>query len=260
MSCFRVALACALASTAVGAQGEIQKPGAMVAERVQAVFDSLPSTLVARQNSMNQIWAPLGLRGMNYYVYAGIESAGNYAARSDPKSPLYQAWVGAYVVEGGRAQFGSTDTLKNLDFAVQLGEHDQRSWLAAMGDPSPLATARKPITTDTITLAGATRVLYRMDMDSHSDLSMGNTPLAKTLGMPPASEWQPMLASFHPLTLHTYFSFWRDESRDVSIVVYAVSAAFKPTTGPARDNGPAIDALLRDTMRKVRFVYTPTSN
>lgn len=257
MSCSRIAFACALASTAVGAQGEIRKPGAFVAERERVVFDSLPTPLVARENSMNDVWAPLGLRGVNYYVYGGPVRAGSFSARSDPASPLYQAWVGAYVVEGGHAQFANVR--QSIGSARKLAELDQRSWLRAMGDPTPLGTTREPVTTDTITIAGTRRVLYRMDMESHSDLSTGTTPLAKVLGMPPATEWRSMLAPFHPLILHTYFAIWRDDSRGAAIIVYAASAAFEPKSGPARDNGPAIDALLRDTMRKVRLVYTPTS-
>jgi hypothetical protein len=192
-------------------------------------------------------------------VYGASATGSNFAERSDSESPLYQAWVGAYVVRGGHEQFGSDSARQNFDNARKLAELDQRSWLQAMGDPSPLATTREPISTDTITIAGARRVLFRADMDSHSDLSTGTTPLAKSLGMPPATTWQPMLAPFHPLTLHTYLALWRDESRDATIIVYAASAAFKPANGPARDYGPKIDALLRDTMRKARLIYTPTS-
>lgn len=96
-------------------------------------------------------------------------------------------------------------------------------------------------------------------LDSHSDLSIGSAPLAKRLGMPPASHRQPMFAPFHPLTLHAYFAFWRDEMRDATIVVYAVSSAFTPKFGPARDNGPALDAQLRGMMRRARPVHVPSN-
>jgi hypothetical protein len=259
MTLIRITLACALAASALGAQGEIRKPGALVAERVKVTFDSPPAAWTTGENVMDQIWAPLGLSGVNYYLLGGPTAGHRYASRSDPGSPLYQAWVGAYSVVGGSAQFATGSARHDLEDVRKLGELDQRSWLQAMGDPGPVATSHSKFTTDTITIAGARRALYVFDMDSHSDLGAGTTPLAKSIGMPPAAEWQPMLAAFHPLILHVYFAFWRDDARDATIVVYAVSSAFTSKKGRIRDNGPALDMQLRDMMRKVRLVYVPTT-
>jgi hypothetical protein len=260
MAVARLAVASVLIASALGAQGEIRKPGAFVAERIRVVFDSVPKPWVAEENVMDPIWAPLGLHGVNYYLYGGPTAAHAYAARSDPESPLYQAWVGAYVVRGGRAQFASGNEHQSVESARRLAELDQRSWLGATGDPSPLATSHQAFTRDTITIGGVRRTLYRFDMDSHSDLSAGQTPLAHHLGMPPVSSWGNALDPFHPLILHVYCALWRDESRNATIIVYAASSAFTPKSGAARDNGSALDPELRRMMRSARLLPIPSTH
>src|SRR5579883_1448005 len=87
-------------------------------------------------NVMNEIWAPAKVRGINYYTFAGPHSwLHSYSERSNPRSPYYQAWVGAYVIKGVNGSLPADPEA----LARELTTLDQRSWLSAMGDPKPLA-------------------------------------------------------------------------------------------------------------------------
>ena len=63
---------------------------------------------VTEQNVMDPIWEPLGYEGVNYYALAA-----RYRARTSRRAAirtaflLYQAWLGAYVIAGGKGAFGS---------------------------------------------------------------------------------------------------------------------------------------------------------
>jgi hypothetical protein len=109
--------------------------------------------------------------------------------------------------------------------AKQVTELDQRSWLAAMGDPAPLAESAAPSCMGSIVVDGRTVELWHGTMRSHSDLSeSADTPLAMLVGMPAKSSWPPAAGPFHDVTLDGYFVCWSDVTRRVSLVVYAVAA------------------------------------
>lgn len=237
----------ALSATAWG-----QSPVDSTLPRV--VFDSLPAGWVSQENVMDDIWKPLRARGVNYYAYGGPARSRSYAARSDPASPLYQAWLGAYVVVGALDSASADSAEAQQRWMVALAERDQRSWLEAMGDSSPLARTVLPMRRSAMKVAGATRALYQGEMRSHSDLSESEAPLAKALGMPPASLWRGELPPFHDLLLHVQAAIWYDRTRRLTVLVYGASAAYRSRDGVLHDNGPRLDPLLRAAMARARLL------
>lgn len=127
-------------------------------------------------------------------------------------------------------------------WAKQVTELDQRSWLAAMGDPQPLAESAAPTSAGNVVVDGRTLELWHGTMRSHSDLSeKADSPLATLVGMPPKSSWPPGIRPFHDVTLDGYFVCWPNATRRVSIVVYADAvAAFSP------DQAASANASRRD--------------
>jgi hypothetical protein len=226
--------------------------GESVAKAMIALFDPLPPGWVAEQNVMDPIWEPLGLKGVNYYAYGGLTTGNDFSARSDPDSSLYQAWFGVYVVAGGKAKFQSGDETQDCRAAAKLGEYDQRSWLEAMGDPNPVAVSQNPHFSSAM-IDGSKRPLCSFDMQTHSDLGPGTTPLAKHIGMPPAEKWKDRLSLYHDLTLHVIVSWGYDQRRDLTMIVYSASSAFTEKLGRVRDNGPVLDRQLRQMMGQVRL-------
>lgn len=193
------------------------------ADGVAVVFAKPPSPWVMpMKNVMNPMWQSIGAEGVNYYTFAGPSNLlRSYSERSEPTSPYYQAWVGAYVTK----RRDGTLPQDLPAWAKQVTELDQRSWLAAMGDPQPLAELAAPIGAGNVVIDGHTLELWHGTMRSHSDLSeKADRPLATLIGMPPKSSWPAGIRSFHDLTLDGYFVCWPDATQRVSIVVYAVAA------------------------------------
>ena len=218
------------------------------ADGIRIVFAPPPTPWVAPlKNVMNPMWQSIGAAGVNYYTYAGpADLLSSYSERSDPGSSYYQAWVGGYVT---KRQDGTLP--ENLQaWARQVTELDQRSWLAAMGDPAPLAESESPTRAGNIVVDGRSMALWHGTMRSHSDLSASaDTPLAMLVGMPPQSRWPATIHSFHDLTLDGYFVAWSDASRRVSIVVYAVAAIPPDRAAPGLDPRRDAKAELLGLMR-----------
>ena len=220
--------------------------------RATIVLNGLPAGWTAQSVRMDEIWQPLGVRGMNYYAFGKPVSPIGFAARSDPTSPAYQGWLGAYVVAGAGDVMRSRDQSKIRQLLTNLAENDQRAWLAGMGDSAPVATWTRSPHVSSIVIDGVARPLYVGDMHSHSDLSAGVTPLAERMGMPPTASWQDQVTAFHDVVLHVQAAIWYDQLRDVTIVVYGASSAFTSRSGAVRDNGPVLDDSLRHAMQRVR--------
>jgi hypothetical protein len=204
------------------------------ADGVQIVFGKPPPPWVEPlKNVMNPIWQSIGAEGVNYYTFAGPGNLfRSYSERSNPASPYYQPWVGAYVTK----RRDGTMPRDVPAWAKQVTELDQRSWLAAMGDPAPLAESAPPSSRGSIIVDGRSVELWHGTMLSHSDLSeRGDSPLAMLVRMPAKSSWPPAIRPFHEVTLDGYFACWSDATRRVSIVVYAVAAI--PMNKSATDSG-----------------------
>jgi len=228
------------------------RSGEDVATNVHVEFH-LPPDWKAQQIVMDSIWKPLGLSGVNFYAFGAPTEGHGFAARSDPRSRLYQAWVGSYVVVGRVDQFFAGSPRENLGQAIRIAEYDQRAWLEGMGDPAPVAVFKPPYGTKHFSIDGADRTVYSFDMDSHSDISEGKTEIAKQLGMPPASVWSEHVSAFHPLKLHVLYSYWFDPQRNLTIVVYGVSSSFREKSGQVHDNGPVLRKLLPELMSSMRL-------
>lgn len=208
------------------------------ADGVRIVFAKPPPPWVRpMKNVMNPMWQSIGAEGVNYYTFAGPGSLlRSYSERADPASPYYQAWVGAYVTK----RRDGTLPQDLPAWARQVTELDQRSWLAAMGDPAPLAEWAPPSSMGSVVVDGRTVALWHGTMRSHSDLSeSADGPLAMLVGMPAKSSWPPGTRSFQDVTLDGYFVCWPDAARRVSIVVYAVAAI--PADRPATDRSSRPD-------------------
>ena len=193
------------------------------ADGIAMVFGTRPSAWITpMKNLMNPIWLPIGATGVNYYPFAGPAGVlRSYSERSNPTSPYYQAWFGGYVT---KRQDGTLPADLPA-WGKQVTELDQRSWLAAMGDPHPLADSSVPTAVQTVVIDGRALQLWHATMRSHSDLS--DHPegfLATLVGMPPRASWPVGTRSFHDLTLDGYFVCWSDLTRNVSVVIYAVAA------------------------------------
>ncbi len=220
------------------------------ADGVAIVFPKPPSVWITpMKNQMNEIWVPIKADGVNYYMFAAPSTwLNSYSERSNPTSPYYQAWVGAYVIK--RTDGILPDDLPSL--AWQVTALDQRSWLSAMGDPHPVAESSPATSAGNIVIDGHSVPLWHGTMHSHSDLSAHPAGALPTLvGMPPKSSWPVGVESFHDVTLDGYFAGWVDLQRKVSIVVYAVAAgnAAQPA---ALNNRPPINDELLGLMRSAR--------
>jgi hypothetical protein len=124
------------------------------ADGVAIVFAKPPSPWVMpMKNVMNAMWQSIGAEGVNYYTFAGPSNLlRSYSERSEPSSPYYQAWVGAYVTK--RRDGALPQDLPA--WAKRVTELDQRSWLAAMGDPQPLAEMAMPTRAGNVVIDGRT--------------------------------------------------------------------------------------------------------
>ena len=213
------------------------------ADAVAIVFAKPPSAWITpMKNQMNDIWEPIKANGVNYYMFAKPQTwFRTYSERSNPISPYYQAWVGGYVI---KARDGSLPTdLESL--AWQVTALDQRSWLSAMGDPSPIADSSPATRAGSITIDGHSLPLWHGTMRSHSDLSARPSgPLATLLGMPPQSLWPSGVDSFHDVSLDGYFACWVDSQRKVSVVVYAVAANYAVQSVEHRNSVQINDEVL----------------
>jgi hypothetical protein len=188
---------------------------------------------------------------VNYYAFGAPVSPAHFAARSDPSSQLYQAWLGGYVVKGGLTAATANDNASLMAQVKELTQRDQRAWLGAMGDPAPVAEIVGDMKRSEIVIDGATRPFYTVDMKSHSDLSDGSMPLAMSLGMPPAASYDKNVAPYHDVILHAQAAIWYDAARRVTIVIYSASSRFTDKTGVVHDNGPSLDSWFRTAMQHV---------
>lgn len=207
-------------------------------------FGRVPSGWITpMKNLMNPIWQPIHAQGVNYFTFGAPANVfRTFSERSNPRSPLYQAWVGAYITR--RVDGVLPENL--LAWASEVTTLDQRSWLSAMGDPAPLADFGAATPAGKISIDGRTIQLWHAAMHSHSDLSEHpGGVLALLLGMPSRSAWPAGVNAFHDVTLDGYFAAWSDPEKKLSVVVYAVASEFAATGGARVDNRAITDQLMK---------------
>lgn len=218
------------------------------ADGVTVSFSSVGSQWVSpMKNLMNPIWKPIEAKGINYYTFGAPRTIlSSYSERSNPSSPYYQAWLGAYVTKRNDGTLPPDLSA----WATQVTSLDQKGWLEAMGDPKPLADSDPPERQGTMEVDGKTVDLWHGRMRSHSDLSADpHEPLASLVGMPPATSWPAGVQSFQDVTLDGYFVAWNDDQLKVSVVVYTVAAIYGE---PAHDNTAALHEELLRMMKSAR--------
>jgi hypothetical protein len=219
---------------------------------VAIYFASAPAAWVKpMKNLMNPIWVPIQAKGVNYFTFA---APGNllrgFSERSNPRSPYYQAWVGGYVTKRNDGTLPPDLPM----WASQVTALDQRSWLAAMGDPMPVADFGLAAPVGDIEVDGHDLQLWHGTMQSHSDLSdHPSGPLARLLGMPPKATWPKGIAAFHEVTLDGYFVCWSDPKRNISVVIYAVAAVFGKPSGVVGDNRRITKDELLNLMKSAKI-------
>lgn len=256
----RLAVSLCLLAAPLYAQSAALEDGATLEKRMHVQFGVMPAEWTTALQIMDTIWQPLGLRGVNHYAFGKAVPPHKYAARSDPNSPLYQAWFGVYTVVGDSAFRLASGRGHAIRSVMKLAEYDQRSWLMAMGDSDPQAKADTIVDTQMIMIDGVERTMCLFHMWTHSDLNDGVTPLTQYIGMP-GSRARMGLRSYHKVSLHGYYTFWFDRKRNATVVVYAVSSAFVPasiTVGRGHqlenDNGLALDKEFHEMIRGVHIV------
>jgi hypothetical protein len=212
-----------------------------------------PSTAWVKpmKNLMNSIWLPIQAKGVNYFTFAAPANLlRNFSERSNPRSPYYQAWVGGYVTQRNDGTLPSDLPM----WASQVTALDQRSWLAAMGDPMPVANFGAAAPAGQIEVDGHDLQLWHGVMQSHSDLSdHPRGPLATLLGMPPKSTWPKGIEAFHDVILDGYFVCWSDPKRNISVVIYSVAAVFGEPSDVRGDNRRIIKDELLNLMKSARI-------
>jgi hypothetical protein len=208
---------------------------------------------------MNDIWKDLHLQGVNYFTFGGPQGAKSYSSRADFRSSRYQAWMGVYAVDARQNVFGRDNALINRSPAsfirelARLAEHDQKAWLKAAGDPSPLAKSTRFREAGTLRIAGADRAVFEATMESHSDLSLSEKGVASLLGRPKPSYWTPHLSAYHHVTLHGFYVPWYEPRSQTVFVAYANSTSFQTTSGESIDYAPILRAELRGMLEGVRL-------
>ncbi len=234
----------------------LDRDAALVAQEkedgIAIVFGARPSAWITpMKNLMNPIWQPVGATGVNYYTFAGPAGVlRSYSERSNPTSPYYQAWVGGYITKRQDGTLPADLTA----WAKQVTELDQRSWLAAMGDPHPLADFSVPTAVQRVVIDGHALQLWHGTMRSHSDLTdHPESPLATLVGMPPKASWPAGARSFHDLTLDGYFVCWSDSTRNVSVVIYAVATIPSAQSAGQPDETGRIQEELLSMMMVVKL-------
>lgn len=230
---------------------------------IKPLFTYLPDSWVPPlEQSMDHIWEPLCLRGMNYFTFGRPKSElTGYAERSNPFSKYYQAWFGVYVIKSTAKHFGFESDEVRIEELGKLAEFDQRAWLKAMNDPQPVAKFVDFGEKIKVLIDGKERFLYEMSLISHSDLTESqDSNLAKMLGMPPKSEWGHELSAYHELTLKGIYGAWYEELYDVTIVIYGCGSVFKTSSGQVYDHYQKIKEELLALARGIKLVAVEKSS
>jgi hypothetical protein len=219
---------------------------------VGVTFAVVPAAwMTPLKNDMSPIWAKAHAEGVNYYTFGAPHTLWrHYSDRTDPASPYYQAWLGAYVVKPEK----NVEAVDVKTWATTLPSLDQENWLHAMGDPKPLATAESLTQSGTIEIDGHIVPLWHALMHSHSDLSENSGGLVQFIGVPPMPQWQRDLDAFHDVTLDCYIAGWVDSTRNLEVIVYSASAAYDTHAHAHHDNAAMLKDELLTMMRGAHVV------
>jgi hypothetical protein len=206
------------------------------------------------KQSMNTIWKPLDLTGMNYFVFGQPRNAfASFSERSNPFSKYYQAWFGVYIIQGC-VKWIDKET-QHIDVAglAELAELDQEAWLKAMGMSSPVAKFKKVNSSNTIDVCGQNRKLIEATIESNSDISNQTNKLAKLIGMPNIKDMAD-IKEFHEITLNGYFSPWYDHENDITIFIYVCGSEFITKNKKVFDYFKELKPEIHEMMKGIRLI------
>ena len=192
---------------------------------------------------MDPYWAAFGLpnRGINYYSSGAPTSPSPYWERFDPTSPLYEAWFGAYVTTGfpcvSEWQNPTSTTIPcSVENVLALTSADQYVWLAAYGDPSPLAL----VDTTSVRVFGPDCegffVVYAQ-MASHSDLG---SPISLYGIDPPYSLYASDVPMYQPVTLNALARFKYDPCAGELVIAYMSGTEWETLDGACHSTPPDV--------------------
>jgi hypothetical protein len=221
-------------------------------------FDYIARGWINPPNTVNMApyWGAFGLQdqGTNYYTSGAPVAPSLYWERFNPESPLYQAWFGCYVVsdfpfasEWSKPNLTSDDIPNTIANVQQLVTIDQFVWLAAYGDPSPLALI-DPNSVFVLPAGDGYFLLYAT-MATHSDVG---SPTGIYPWHPPYSAHSDEVAAFAPVTYAAVARFKYFPSPDRLVVVYASSAAWATLDGTRHFTPPMVAA------QQLEMVYSTT--
>ncbi len=139
-------------------------------------FSYIPANFIQGWASvdMTKTWTRFGLNasGINYFTMGAVSS--DKSTRFDPKSPLYQSWLGGYLVTSPNFQKWSVSD------HWKLAEADQKKWLGYWyGDPNPECKILNFERIDSVNISGYAGELYECSIATHSDV--GATSVGATI-------------------------------------------------------------------------------
>lgn len=194
--------------------------------------------------SMTPYWGAFGLpdQGVNYYSSGAPRAPSPYWERFDPTSDLYEAWFGSYVVNdfpcASEWAHPTPTTMPCTVANVQaLAFVDQYVWLAAYGDPSPLAQV-DPASVVVLPAPDGYFVMYAQ-IASHSDLG---APTSLYGFDPPYSLYSSVVPPYQPVTLNSVARFKYIPSANELVIVYASGTQWTLLDGTKKCTPPVVEA------------------
>ncbi len=122
-------------------------------------------------SNMTKTWQAANLRcnGLNYYTMGEIKNG--LSTRFQKDSPMYQAWLGGYIVEY------DSDKKRGIKEYCKLPEADQNKWLWHFGDRSAAMQFNAPVFVRSIKNNEIEGRLYSWTGTTHSDVGSKSSSL-----------------------------------------------------------------------------------
>ena len=212
------------------------------------------------KGQMDEIWSEkIGKRGMNYFFVGTPRSIfSQYSERFNPKSKLYQAWFGCYIIldEEGLA-YGFENGNPIWEKFIQLAIEDQNAWLKTYRVSNPQTKITEMLEEPTvININDHEAYLSFWQGESQSDLNESGSlseDLNQILGVPKKESWNKMVKSHHPVILKGFFIIWRESPYPATFCCYGCGVEFKTLEGKIVENFSKIKDDLLDMARGIKI-------
>lgn len=195
---------------------------------------------------MTPYWNAFGLpdQGTNYYSAGAPVGTSPYWERFDPKSPLYQGWFGVYVVDNFPcASEWSQRNLTPADIPCSIANvqaiisADQYVWLAAYGDPTPVAT----FNASSVVVSNAPDGYFLLYGAISTDSDVGGT-IPSFTWYPPYADESTLVDAYAPVTYNAVARFKYIQEANELVVVYASGAEWTLLDGTKHATPPVVVA------------------